>query len=273
MSTANRIVGLMEMLARHGPLGTRAISRKLGVPAASTHRLLHELESEQVMERNEADEWELSYRLLQITGLQLARLRTPALVHPFLEQIAADTRETAFFAIPSGNEIVYLDKVQTEMQLQMSVQLGTRRPMHCTGLGKAMLAFLPPARQRRILSAGELHAYTSNSITDPILLAQELNTIRSQGYATDREEIILGVNCIAVPLLNYADSVVGAISIAGTGPSVSNTRFNALVEIMLEVGAEVSKRLGHIERTVENMQSESRDDTGAQHVQIESQPV
>jgi DNA-binding IclR family transcriptional regulator len=246
MTGTRRIMSVTELLARQGPLGMRAIARSLGIPSGTTHRLLHELEAEHVVERTESGDWLLSSRLLHISGVQLSRIRLPALVRPYLERVALETRETAFFAIPSGEEIVYLDMVQTDMQVQLNVELGARRPMHCTGLGKAMLANLAPARQKVLLSRRDLQAYTPQTITDPILLSRELDRIRLAGYATDHEEIIPGVHCIAVPLLNQAHRAVGAISIAGTSPKADGERFEALVDLMREVGEDVSSRLGHV---------------------------
>ncbi len=246
MSAAVRMLEISDLLARRGPIGLREIARDLGIPTGSTHRLLHELEQERVVERSESGEWSLSFRLLQLAGVQLSRLRLPALVRPFLEQVAADTRETAFFAVPSGDEIVYLDMVRTDMQVQMNVDLGTRRPMYCTGLGKAILAHLAPSQQKRVLSRGTMPAYTPQTITDPLLLERELANVRLNGFATDREEIIPGVHCIAVPLLNHANRAAGAISIAGASTNQEGERFETIKSLLLDIGAEISMRLGYV---------------------------
>lgn len=246
MSSVARTFALIELLARRGSLGMRAISRELGIPTGSTHRLLAELADERIVERTELGDWKLSYRLVQLAGIQLERISLPSLARPVLEQLAAETRETAFLAVPSGDEIVYLDKVQTDMQLQLNVELGTRRPMYCTGLGKAILAFLPEPRQRQLLARGTFVPYTPNTITDPMLLSVELQRTRERGYAVDREEIIPGVHCIAVPLLDHTNRAVGAISIAGTSPRLESARFDALVQRVVSAGRELSLRLGHV---------------------------
>ena len=176
-----RALRVIDWVARHGPHSTRGLARELGLPLGSTHRLLTELEAQHVLERTANDEWELSYRVLQIAGIQLERIQLPRLVRPILEQLAAETRETAFLAVPVQDEIVYLDKVQSDMQVQLRVELGTRRPMHCTGLGKAILAFLPQAQQDHILRNAQLAAFTSHTITDPVLLERELRQIRESG--------------------------------------------------------------------------------------------
>jgi DNA-binding IclR family transcriptional regulator len=239
-----RAVHVIELLARRGPLGVRAVAQQLDLPLGSAHRILMDLAGESVVERSATGEWVLSYRLLEIVGAQLERVQLPRLARPVLEQLASDTRETTFLAVPSQDEIVYLDKVQLDLQLQLNVELGTRRPMHCTGLGKAILAFLPQVQQDRFLATSPLQAFTPHTITDPVLLRVELERTRARGYAIDREEIIPGVHCVAVPILNYTGHAVGAISVAGTTPKVDGERLDALAARTRAAGDYLSRRLG-----------------------------
>jgi IclR family acetate operon transcriptional repressor len=244
MTSVPRAIAVIDLLARRGPLGVRAVAQQLGIPLGSAHRILMDLGDESVVERSAGGEWELSYRLLEIVGAQLERVQLPRLARPMLEQLASETRETTFLAVPSQNEIVYLDKVQTDMQLQLNVELGTRRPMYCTGLGKAMLAFLPEAQLDQILGASQLRAFTPHTIIDPMLLRLDLERTRQRGYAIDRQEIILGVECVAVPILNHAGRAVGAISVAGTTPKGEGERLDALVARLKVAGDYVSRRFG-----------------------------
>jgi DNA-binding IclR family transcriptional regulator len=247
MATVPRVIHVIDLLARRGPLGVRALAQALHLPLGSAHRILQDLSGEAVVERTASGEWVLSYRLLEIVGVQLERVQLPRLVRPVLEQLASDTRETAFLAVPSRDEIVYLDKVQTDLQLQLNAELGTRRPMHCTGLGKAMLAFLPHVQQEQFLAGSEFRAFTPHTITDPMMLRLELSRIRERGYALDHEEIILGVHCIAVPILNFAGHAVGAISIAGTSTKVEGERLAVLAQRMTAAGEHLSRRIGFVQ--------------------------
>jgi DNA-binding IclR family transcriptional regulator len=249
MSSIARSIAVIDLLARRGPLGVRAIAQSLELPLGSAHRILVDLAAECVVERSGDGDWQLAYRLLEIVGVQLERVQLPRLARPVLEQVASDTRETTFLAVPSGDEIVYLDKVQTDMQLQLNVELGTRRPMHCTGLGKAILAYLPEAQREQVLARSKLRPYTANTIVDPIDLRLELERTRLRGYSIDRGEIIAGVHCIAVPILNHAGRPVGAISIAGTIPKTPGERLDAMASRLKSAGEYVSRRLGFTERT------------------------
>ena len=246
VSTINRAVQVVELLARRGPLGVRAIAQNLALPLGSTHRLLQDLNSETVVERTPDGEWELSYRLAQIVGIQLERVQLPRLVRPILEELASETREAAFLAVPSRDEVVYLDKVQTDLQLQLNVEVGTRRPMYCTGLGKAILAFLPEVQLEQVLNTSSMRPFTPRTITDPMMLRLELERTRERGYAVDHEEIIAGVHCVAVAILNHAARPIGAISVAGTTPKAEGERLEALVSRLKNAGEHVSRRIGYV---------------------------
>ena len=96
MSSIKRSVQILELVARRGPLGVRAVAQQLQLPLGSVHRILLDLEEEAIIDRNAENEWELSYRLLEIVGAQLDRIELPRLARPFAERIAEQTRETAW---------------------------------------------------------------------------------------------------------------------------------------------------------------------------------
>jgi DNA-binding IclR family transcriptional regulator len=215
------------------------------MPVGSTHRLLGALSDEGVVERTEADEWRLSYRVLSIAGLQLRHNGLPAHARPVLERMAAESGQTAFLATRAGSDVVYLDKVQTEAQVQLYVELGTRRPMHGTALGKAILAHLDEPQREELLASAELVPLTEYTITDPVVLREQLAAVRERGYATDKEEAVAGISCLAAPLFDVSGAVVAAISIAGTDPRLRRED-GELTRLVAEGGTAVSQRLGHI---------------------------
>lgn len=236
----------MEYLAGHGPSSVRGLARSLDVPLGSAHRLLTALRDEGVVERTRDDEWGLSYRLLGIAGQQLARLELPAIARPVLDALAARSGSTAFLAVRSGTDVVYLDKVQTQAQVQLYVELGARRPMHSTALGKAILAFGPEAARADYIAATALTAITAitaHTVTEPAALHEQLAGFRAQGYATDKHEAVLGVCCLAVPVFDVGGRVAGAVSVAGADPRLADED-PTLVSAVCEAGRAISGRLG-----------------------------
>lgn len=216
--SVQRTFAVIEHLAAQGPMSLRRVARDLGVPVGSAHRLVASLADAGVAERNSRGEWQLTYRLVEITGVQLARSGLTSRARPVLQGFAAQSGQSAFLATRSGRRhIVYLDKVQSDAEVQLYVELGARRPIHATALGKAILAHLPAPDVDEILAA-ELPALTEHTVTDPALLRGQIDQITTCGYATDKDEAVLGVSCLAAPVFDHAGSVVGAVSVAGTDP-------------------------------------------------------
>ena len=244
MSSTRRSIQVMELLSRRGPLGVRAIAQQLKVPLGSAHRILLDLGEESVVERTPAGEWELSYRLLAITGLQLERIQIPQLARPVIEKLAEATAETVHLSAPSGAETVCIDKVQTNLQLQINTRIGSHGPMYCTGSGKAIMAFMTAPEQARLIEAIPLRAVTPRTIVDPLALRRDLERTRKRGYSLDHEEAVVGIHCVGVPILNHTGRPVAAISVSGTSPKAEGTDLDGLVKMLKEAGNYVSRRLG-----------------------------
>lgn len=244
MSAITRAIQAMYLLARKGPLGVRAVASQLGLPLGSVHRLLLDLEEEGVAERTPDGEWELSFRLLEITGVQLERIALPALARPFAEHMAEKTKETVNINMLSGGHGVCIDKVRGSEGMQLDLRIGSRGPLYCGGAGKAMLAFMRPADQARVLAA-PMPALTPKTITDPDRLKAELVRIRERGYSIDDQEVVMGVYCVSVPILDASGKPVGAISITGTSVKAPGPGVLPLVDMLNEACGHVSRRLGY----------------------------
>ena len=243
MSAITRAIQAMDLLARKGPLGVRAVAQQLDLPLGSVHRLLLDLEEEGVAERTPGGEWELSFRLMQITGIQLERIALPALARPFAEHMAEKTRETVNINMLSGDYGVCIDKVRGSEGMQLDLRIGSRGAIYCGGAGKAMLAFLPEADRQRIM-AQPMPALTPKTITDPKVLDAELDRIRQRGYSIDDQEVVMGVYCVSVPILDGNGRPAGAISITGTSVKAPGPGVQPLVDMLNEACGHVSRRLG-----------------------------
>ncbi len=243
MSSIKRSVQVMELLARKSPLGVRAVATQLQLPLGSVHRMLLDLEEEGIAERTPGGEWELSFRLLEITGLQLERIELPALCRPFAERMAEVTHETVNINALSGMHGVCIDKVRGNGGMQLDMRIGSRGALYCGGAGKAMLAFMTEAEQERVLR-GPFTAFTSKTYTDATQLSAELARIRERGYSIDDQEVVMGVYCVAVPILDATGRPVGAISITGGSVKAPGPDVQPLVAMLNEACGHVSRRLG-----------------------------
>jgi DNA-binding IclR family transcriptional regulator len=239
-----RVIRALDLIARKGPLGVRAVARQLDLPLGSLHRLLLDLEKEGVVARTPDGEWEMSFRLLEITSYQLGRAELPRLARPFAERLSAVTHETVNVNVLNGLEAICIDKVRGNEAMQMDLRIGARGPIYYGGAGKAMLAYLPDDERREVLN-GPLEALTPNTIVDSKALEDELGRIRRRGYSIDNQEIVLGVYCVAVAVLRGDGRPVGAISITGPSPKAPGKAVMPLVKLLSEACENISRRLGY----------------------------
>ncbi len=244
MSSIRRSVQVLDLLARKGPQGVRAVAQQLQLPLGSVHRLLVDLAAEDMVERTPDGDWDLSFRLVAITGLLLERLQLPRLARPFADRIAEATGETVNLYALHDLACVSIDKVRGNEGMQLDMPLGTRGAISGGGAGKAVLAYLPAEQAARVF-ATPIVAHTPNTITDPDMLRAELARIRARGYSIDDQEVVAGIYCVAVPIFDRHGLPVGALSI--TGPSVKRPgpAVEPLVAMLNEACASVSRRLGY----------------------------
>jgi DNA-binding IclR family transcriptional regulator len=143
-----------------------------------------------------------------VAGPRLARFAHDVLLnqsvraprHAILKRLAEDVGETVNLTMLDRGEVVYLDRVESAWPLRMTLQPGSRVPLHCTASGKLLLALLPLARRRRIVAELALTPFTDHTIVDRRRLDVELTAIRRAGFATDNEEYLAGLVCVAVPV-------------------------------------------------------------------------
>jgi IclR family transcriptional regulator, KDG regulon repressor len=225
----DRVIDILETFARVGPeLGVSEISRALGLKKATAHRLLSSLRRRGIVAQDPTTRrYRLGLKLWELGALATLQVDWVHRVKPHLERLTQMTGETAHLAILSDGQILYVEKVESSHSLRMPSQVGRRNPVHCTGVGKAQIAWLPDEVMAGIIARRGLARYTANTLTNLPALRRELALIRERGYAVDGEEIEDGLVCIGAPIRDHTGIVVAGVSIAG--PS-SRLRTDAIAE-------------------------------------------
>lgn len=241
-----RALDLLELLCRHGQeLGVTELAHALRLSKSTVHGLISTLVHRGYLRQNPvtAKYW-LGVRLLELgsaveTQLDLVQLATPVIRH-----LVDEYRETAHLVTHDEGEVVYIHKLECSESLRMCSQVGRRLPLHCTGVGKAIAAFLPPYDLDAIVARRGLPARTGNTITDLARFRSELATIRAQGVAFDHEEAEEGLKCVAAPIFDHQGLVVAALSLAGPAYRIDAKR-TQLVAAVRAAAMAVSTSLGH----------------------------
>lgn len=211
LSVLQRSALILDAFPGGSALTLAEVSTRTGLPRSTTHRLLVDLaELGWLTRRNNTFELGMAiFELGERVGLK-HRLRTAAV--PFMQDLFAVTEQTVHLAVRDGHDAVYVEKIHGHSSLPLPSQIGGRLPLTCTAVGKALLAPEDPAVQEEVLSR-PLRRYTPRSITDPKVLARELDSIRRTGVAIEREEAALGGCCLASPVL-LAGEPVAALSVS-----------------------------------------------------------
>jgi DNA-binding IclR family transcriptional regulator len=217
VTNIDRALALLQYLSvRPGEYGVRSLAAALGMSPSTAYRLLETMEQAGFVRQNKATEkYAIGIKAVQLGIAALDSLDITAIAPARLRSLVAETGESAFLAVRDDMEIVYLLKEEGTYSIRTTAVLGSRRPLHCTALGKSFLATMPPAEAEALLRRAGMRRMTLHTITDLEALLAELAHIRTRGYAVDHEEIEEGLACIAATIRDYQGSTIAAISMAG----------------------------------------------------------
>ncbi len=231
---------LLELLAQaENGAGITELAGQLDIDKSSASRLVQTLASYGFAEQDpDTRRYKLGPRIVTLSRTMLTRMPLRDEAKPFLRRLMERTGEGAHLAILSQGGALYVDQVESPATLRATTGVGTVAPLHCTALGKALLAFDAHAH-----FPTELKAYTPRTITSPETLRVHLDQTRRQGYAVDDEEYEYGVRCLAVPVFDYRGKAVGAIGISGPAGRISLERLSELAAITRTIGQELTDRL------------------------------
>ncbi|MBF6258381.1 IclR family transcriptional regulator [Nocardia farcinica] len=211
-------------------LGVTEIALKVGVPKSTAHRILRSLVESQYV-RNVGNRYYLASRVFEL-GQHLGSCRPNGLrdrAMPFLADLYAETRETVHLAVLDGVDILYLEKLFGPASVRSGTAVGARRRAHATALGKAMLAFSAGDAVEKALTT-RMDRYTQYTQVSPRGLEIMLNRTREQGFATDQEESLLGMACIAAPIrAPHSGHAVAAVSVSVRTSSGALNRYSSKV--------------------------------------------
>lgn len=195
---------------QHRRLTLTAIAQRAALSPATTLRIVRELVAGGALVRDDDRTYVIGQRLWALGLLSPTQTGLRDIASPYLHDLHAATRATVHLAVRDGAQVLYLDRISGQASVPVVSRVGGRLPLHSTGVGKALLAHAPDEVVRGVL--GSLKRFTPYTISRPGLLLSELARVRSEGYATTREEMTLGACSIAVPV-RAGDEVVASLGV------------------------------------------------------------
>ena len=216
--TVGKALEVLDTVASFNrPARFSEILERLPYPKATLYRLLRTLHDEGMLSHDrERSTYSMGMRLVRLAHAAWAQASIAPVARPHLDRLSSRLGETVHLAQLEAGHVLYVDKRNAQNPIQMFSEAGKIGPAYCTGIGKAILAFLPPEDLKQALSVQSFQRHTPTTITSADALCRELRSIRESGISFDREEHEPRIICVAVPILNEARVPVAGLSVTSS---------------------------------------------------------
>lgn len=227
-----RLFSLLELIAAQDKqFSLQSLVDSTDLPKPTVHRMLQQLENSNMLIRDtDGRHYCVGGRLRRLAEDLLFNDTKYGARHALLRSLGSELGESCNLTMLSGNEVLYLDRVETEAPLRFYLRPGSRVPVHCSASGKVLLAQMSPAQRKRLLEHVPFEIYTKNTIKSFKELEEEIEKVREQGYAFDNEEFLPGLFCVAV-LVPRADGSRSNMAVATQAPIMRMTADKALAAL------------------------------------------
>lgn len=241
--TLERALTILDFVAEE-PRHIGEVATALGVHHSTALRLLHSLRKHGFVAELPDHRYRLGSATFRLAYQALEAIDLRSLARPAMVELNDLTRETVHLAMLEDTEVVYIDKVDAQHPVRMHSRIGAIANLHCAGVSKAILAFLPEDQRHALLGNRELVRRTDHTLTTLEDLEAELALGRERGYVLDNEENEPGIHCVAAPIFTGAGEVAGSISVSSPISRIDNETLLGFVPALLAATRETSEQLG-----------------------------
>lgn len=240
--TVGKALDVLDMVAAVGqPVRFTDLLAHGGYPKATLYRFLQTLTNQGMLSfDSDRGTYALGVRLVRLAHAAWAQSSLAPIARPYVDELAIQTGETIHLAQLDLGQVLYVDKRNAARPVEMFSSAGKVGPAYCTGVGKAMMAYLSDDALEQALARQSFHHFTDNTLDTPTKLKAELTAIRARGYAFDREEHEPGIICVAVPILSRSGRVLGALSVTSTKVRTTLDALEAQAGHVIETAAKIA---------------------------------
>src|ERR1700730_2143095 len=226
-------------------LAAKQVAERSRLPVSTVHRFLANLEASGFLNCVADGVYRLGIACFAIGQAALGQLDIRRLSLPYLRELNRQTRETIHLTVRHGLSAVYVEKLDSPEPLRIHSRLGAAVPLHCTAVGKVMLAYMPSDEQESVSRQLDLKKLTPNTVSNLQELETELYRVRKNGYACDLEEHELHIRCVAAPIWDHTGSVQSSLSITAPTLRMPVMRLRRLAPLIQAAGLRISAELGY----------------------------
>lgn len=237
---------LLFILSERKSMGVTELAKVLQVNKSTSFRLLETLETHDLVEQDEVTgKYRLGLGVLRLSEKLVNSFDIISIAKPFLHRLVETTQESAHLCVFSSGRAFIADQAISSETIKVTAKIGKVEPLHCSAVGKCLLAFRSEKEKNRLLDSMEWTAYTPGTITDRSMLEDQLVKIRENGFATDEEELTPGVICIAAPIFNHKGEVVYCLGISGPAARINTGNRDDYTGKVRKAAELISAKLGY----------------------------
>ena len=241
-----RTVKILEAFNAEEGMTVTEISKRFNFPKSSVHQILNTLTNENMLAKDPVThKYYLGIKLFTLGDKARANLEIRKVAAPLLKELKYKFNETVHLTVLDNDEVLYVECLESSKLLRTFSVLGYRAPLHCTAVGKALMAHLPEEDLNRVIRTKGLTKFTKNTITDKKRLLKELNSVVKKGYSVDNIEHEQGVRCVGAPIRNHQGEVFAAISVTWPSQRLKLNRVPQIAKTVIATADEISRRLGY----------------------------
>ena len=246
IQSVQRALYVLERLAscKEGATASE-IAKELGVNRSTVFRLMETLiEEGYVRQATLTKRYHLTMRVFSLGSKLLTEMNIQSSARGVLEALQKETGHTVHLGLRDLFEVVYIDKISGNSPIQMYSMIGKRAPLYCTAIGKAILAFMRDDEIETFFNTTKFDSFTPFTLTDPAAIIRDLELTRTRGYTLDLEEHEMGIRCVAAPIFNFNQEVIGSISVAAVAINLGNRDIEEHADATVQAAKTISSLMG-----------------------------
>ena len=247
IQSIDRTLQVLELFSLERPeWGVTEISKALNIYKSNVHNILSTLAEKSFVEKDpKTNKYKLGIKFFELGSVVIKNMNLRKITHPYIEKLSKEFNETVHLGVLDKGRVVSIEREESDKSLCSHIEIGKRTPLHCTAVGKAIMAYLSEDEVSLIVKEKGLEKYTENTITNKKDLENEFKKIREQGYAVDNMEHEEGVRCVASPIRDYTGKVIASMSVSGPAFRINESNIPNIVKKVKENCNCISKEMGY----------------------------
>lgn len=247
VDSVDRALAILECFSTDRPeLGISEISRELGMHKSTVFRSLASLEARGLVAKNPLTRrYTVGAKILKPAGAYLTTVDVREKAKPFMESLRSRTKETVSLYVPAGDRCVCIERLESPLEVRRVIRVGDQVPLYAGSTGKVVLAFLPEAARRQLLSRLAVEPPADPIPSTPEALEAELALIRERGYAISREERVAQVSSASAPIFDVSGGVAASLSVSGPTIRFGEERVGQYARLVVQAAGEISRLMGY----------------------------